>query len=662
MHRFPRDARRRKLWEQRVRRQNWKASNYSVLCEDHFEGTQYECGRADGRRKLKPNAVPTVFVFTSSQNPKRPNKRRRMGDQHQSNTRDYLTHDHSYNTTSSFGQQIDGQVCHIGNEVVLNDVPAATATIINDTACDTAACTDNMDNVRRQLAGYEHLVRAFRKQVGLLHRAVAKERRDKWRMIRRQRQLKQEFSAVFTANQLSKLCQSSLRGAKWTAETIKKALKLKFQCGAPGYKLLLFQKLPLPSERSLQRRLQAISIQPGILHEIFDFLQLKVDAMRQEERECCLSLDEMSIQPATQYVSNVSCRRGDVTVPGHSGVATHALVVTLGGVTTDWKQTVAYHLTSNSVDGAKLKPLIIDILKRAKDIGLHVKAVKTNMGASACALWQSFGIVCQKVSMTINKVPHPVEEGRFLHFIADVADIIKNLTATLVNGYDITLGDEVVERFRLRSNKVTAKHVQMLIDFQKDKDVKLVPQLTQSILTPSHFGDIEVSLALILFGPTVCSALCHLVDKEGYDQDLLTTAWFLGFFKRWFDIMSSRHVGTALSQYRVDTYEEEINHLHSVILVMKNATIEERDPWKPVQAGAVLSTTSILDLQSDLLSRGHSFVLTSRFSQGCLESLAAHIRTKNLDPTALEVVQALKIITVTQFLKHPSKSSYNPDV
>lgn len=348
-------------------------------------------------------------------------------------------------------------------------------------------------------------------------------------------------------------------------------------------------------------------------------------------------------------------------MPNHSGEATHALAFMLGGVSTRWKQTVAYHFTGNSVDGAEFKPMIVDILKQAKDVGLHVTAVTSDMGSSNRALWRSFGVVSSKFSMTVNKIPHPVEDGRFLHFLADVPHIIKNTKAALENGNDITLGKEVVVKFSLTSNKVTLNHVKMLHDFQKDKDLKLAPKLTDSLLSPSHFGKMKVSNALYLFSHAVSSALRYLVDAEGYEPNLLTTAWFLDYMRKWFDLMSSRHPIMALSQHNQDAYEDAITHLHTTLWLMRNVLIGEKGHWKPVQAGVVLSTSSILDLQSELLSRGHSFVLTSRFSQDCLENLFGCIRIKNPVPTALQFKQALKCITVAQFLKCPSHSSYEED-
>jgi len=63
---------------------------------------------------------------------------------------------------------------------------------------------------------------------------------------------------------------------KWTDKTIKKALRLKHACENNGYRELLRQHIPLPSPRTLRRRLECIAFQDGICDEVFDLLKNKV--------------------------------------------------------------------------------------------------------------------------------------------------------------------------------------------------------------------------------------------------------------------------------------------------------------------------------------------------------------------------------------------------
>lgn len=67
---FPKDPARRKIWAAKVKRDSWFPTNASVLCEVHFENSMWEKTRVDGTRKLKANAVPTLFCFSKPQNPR----------------------------------------------------------------------------------------------------------------------------------------------------------------------------------------------------------------------------------------------------------------------------------------------------------------------------------------------------------------------------------------------------------------------------------------------------------------------------------------------------------------------------------------------------------------------------------------------------------------
>ncbi|KAM7299492.1 hypothetical protein ISCGN_020058 [Ixodes scapularis] len=61
---------------------------------------------------------------------------------------------------------------------------------------------------------------------------------------------------IFTADQLAALSRSSNRWSKWSNETVKKSLQMRFACGSTGYDLLLEGNFPLPSSRTLGRWLE----------------------------------------------------------------------------------------------------------------------------------------------------------------------------------------------------------------------------------------------------------------------------------------------------------------------------------------------------------------------------------------------------------------------
>ncbi|EZA46916.1 hypothetical protein X777_00684, partial [Ooceraea biroi] len=81
---------------------------------------------------------------------------------------------------------------------------------------------------------------------------------------------------------------------KWSNETIKKALRLKFSCTENDYKELLNQNIPLPSTRTLRRSLEGINFSPGICDDIFEALKDKVEQFCDDrDRDCMFGIDEV---------------------------------------------------------------------------------------------------------------------------------------------------------------------------------------------------------------------------------------------------------------------------------------------------------------------------------------------------------------------------------
>lgn len=84
--------------------------------------------------------------------------------------------------------------------------------------------------------------------------------------------------------------------------------------------------------------------------------------------------------------------------------------------------------------------------------------------------------------------------------------------------------------------------------------------------------------------------------------------------------------------------------------------------WKPWQSSIILATNSMLRLQNYYLNvKGYKFILTSRFTQDCVESLFSQIRIRQKRPTALQFKNLLKSICISQYLTEVAGSSYDVD-
>ncbi|XP_077519843.1 uncharacterized protein LOC144129587 [Amblyomma americanum] len=330
--RFPRDEGRRKIWEAKVKRENWKANDNAKICERHFEEDQFEGNRMDGRRLLKSTAVPTMFDFRPEPKRRKPPAPRLFPG---SSTPDATkgssptpetTPDQEEtlampeNTREDSGEQID---------------------IFSLSTSELRKKLQDEKRKRSQLE--ESLLQANKK----LEKAA-----------KRTKQLEENLTTL-TANlsllnqdQKAALEKKNRKNCSWGANTIKKALQLKFACGSAGYDLLLEQGQPLPSRRTLCRRLQHLTFLPGVLTEILTLMEAKVAAMSEIERDCVLFLDELEIRRGVELDRSSDCFLGKTTLPESDQPANHALVFMIGGLNTRWKQVIAYHYAGMQPEAA----------------------------------------------------------------------------------------------------------------------------------------------------------------------------------------------------------------------------------------------------------------------------------------------------------------------
>lgn len=128
------------------------------------------------------------------------------------------------------------------------------------------------------------------------------------------------FNNILNDDQIVALNRQYRRGCRWSNNTIIKALRLKMSSGSSGYRELLNQNIPLPSERTLRRKLENINFEPGICDEIFHALQQQTLQFTDDrEKDCMLAIDEMSITAGEQIDQFTKCSIGLSTLPDKFG-------------------------------------------------------------------------------------------------------------------------------------------------------------------------------------------------------------------------------------------------------------------------------------------------------------------------------------------------------
>lgn len=193
--------------------------------------------------------------------------------------------------------------------------------------------------------------------------------------------------------------------------------------------------------------------------------------------------------------------------------------------------------------------------------------------------------------------------------------------------------------------------------------MKLAPHLKLRYLDPSHYEKMNVSSAVAVLNHAVAAAIRVLVNLGHLGKESLTTAWFLEQVDQWFSFMSSRSISTGMSCLNENKHGDAVNFLQKFARLMSAVSIRnqnQRDCFKPVQAGVMVSTASAIAVQSFLLQEHKfKFVMLGRLSQDALENLFSCVRAKNPVPRALEFKLTLRLIMLSQYFRPSRKGSYN---
>ncbi|XP_040358556.1 uncharacterized protein LOC120843569 [Ixodes scapularis] len=469
-------------------------------------------------------------------------------------------------------------------------------------------------------------------------------------------------SRFLNTDQTKALTVKSMKGHKWSEKTIRVALQIKHGCGTSGYELLRSLSYPLPSNRTLIRRLQHIKFLPGALDEVFEVLKRKVQTMEDIEKDCVLFMDEMEISQGFDHDSSLDRIFGSTTLPeSRVNVANHALVFMVGGLNTRWKQVIAYHFTGRSTDDSALKELVFHLIELCFNISLKVLIVTSDMGSANRAVWRLLNFSNHRHSETVCSVPHPHLDGRQLYFMADPAHVLKNIRAQLLRSETFTLGEETLREHNLPGGTVDIHHVEAVLAYDANNELKIANRLSGIHVSNGHFTKMKVSIAVQLFREAP-PAIRYLIQQKVLPPEAEATAWFFDLVTRWYTLMSSRHPMVALSHFDAAKHTEALGTLDLAITTFCRMDMGATAHWKPSQAGLLVSTTVVLRLSDELLNRhNYKYLLTGRLSQDCLENIFSVLRLRKPVPSAYDIKCALKLICVSQFLFTPTSSSYNVD-
>ena len=247
---------------------------------------------------------------------------------------------------------------------------------------------------------------------------------------------------------------------------------------------------------------------------------------------------------------------------------------------------------------------------------------------------------------------------------SDVCHILKNIrNAFAYKGF--RLDDETVRREKLPSPFVKWDHIKIIHDYQKDKEHKIHPGISEKTFEAlGPFTKMNVGPAVNVFSLTTADILEFGVSNLGFPDECRTTAFAIRMIARWFNLMSSRSSRYCFTLAEKGNYLENIQFLMDFMVFFDSLTVvkEHGDKEQYIQMNARLSTMSmIMTAEYYLQERGMEFLLGGRFTSDCIENFFSQIRKRVAAPTPLQFKYAFRALLLLNHMKPSKKGAYLED-
>jgi len=413
---------------------------------------------------------------------------------------------------------------------------------------------------------------------------------------------------------------------------------------------IVSQHLKLPSLSTIRKFVAGAvgRVDTGFTSVMFRLLSLRVSSLDKADRHCVVVIDEMSLRSQLTYDKNLD------RIIGYTDeglIATHALVFMVRGLRAKWKQSIGFFFTHNTIATSTLSRLITECIQKLCSIGLFVRCMVCDQGATNMAAVRDLGCTADKPNFVVSGSDHVV------HVIYDVPHLLKSLRNNFLK-YDIKFENNFVGSW---------KHIVQFYELDRANPIRLAPRLTDRHVEVNNQTKMRVCLAAQVFSHSVAAGLQTRVLTKELPAAAVQTASFLEKIDTLFDVLNSR-------KWRCDKPARCALTADSINLKYLLSCKEFVSTWCFIgarsqtaikcHAGLLISLQSIYSLSCELLTdNGFAFVCTSRLNQDCLENFFAGLRGKqgwNENPTPAQFQTAFRSSVILSSLDS-STSGINDD-
>lgn len=398
----------------------------------------------------------------------------------------------------------------------------------------------------------------------------------------------------------------SAYGRRWSEEDKNMALQL-YLSSSRAYNTL--QKFfHLPTRRTIQKSISGINICPGFISPVFEALKHMALNMKDHDKLCTISFDEMKIKRSLAYYANHDQVIGfeNCSMKESPKLATHALTFMVRGICKKWKQVFGIFFSRNAASSEDLKSLVEEAVERLHNCGLNPQCVICDMGPSNQRLYST------ELAITEDK-PFFSVNGKKIYALYDPPHLLKCLRNNFAN-YNV--------RF-YQTKTADWNHIVQLYNFDEKQPLHVVKKLTKKHVELNGLLKMSVRRAAQVLSHSVASAMYYMVSLNGLPNQARDTAEFCSISNDLFDSVNSRQFMDKNNPLRSAVTKTSIHfkkweEFRAFISSIKFET-KGKDVAFPSLKGWQITLAAFQEMIPDLLNQ-IPFALMNRFNQDPLEN------------------------------------------
>lgn len=447
--------------------------------------------------------------------------------------------------------------------------------------------------------------------------------------------------------------KSKFKGNRFDAEYKTFALNLHYS--SPHAYRCLQSALKLPSESTI-RRLK-LQIPPRLDAQVLHGLKLKLKSLPPEAKYCTLCVDEMVLKRNLFYEPKSDDMIGLQSVNGvvSPELASIAFAIELQGMYVEWQQPVAYSFLASAEQYVELDTWLDDVIRKLIALGVEVKALVSGQGSN----YDKYAKAIKNVTVAS---PYFFVDERKIYYILDVPHLMKCLRDDLISS-----------NFHLDRNVISWYYIEQLYEYQKEKNVMLIPKITKSHVEPNNNERKKVQLAVQAFSKSVYAALETYIDFGKITENARATAQFLLTMDKLFDTLNSAEVRSAKTQApfkMTDDQKETLKEGQNMFACMQSTnrnTGRDNSAQSDTFLSFQITIQSVLRLFEDMKTEGFQSIFTRRLSRQSLDQLFDAIRHQqpgghSPEPLPIQFMRAFSEMYLVNMMKSAAEGEREPDI